>query len=222
MKIRIKRIFKFTTKKAKMILSYKYGNDFSLDFIKIANKHFENIIKDIPNIGDSAFKISYYMCPCYIAWYKTLLDMNISEKDANLLIWDINETLLKSYPQIIVKFIAKKVFIGKFRKAALDAERKAIKEELHEMDWKIRGVKLEKNIISFEIYECAIVKMCKNFNVEGLLPYLCRMDYLFAHYIGIGFNRTKTLGDGDDYCNCKYIFSESCEWAPEKGFEYRK
>ncbi|WP_315115539.1 hypothetical protein [uncultured Clostridium sp.] len=33
---------------------------------------------------------------------------------------------------------------------------------------------------------------------------------------------TKTLGDGDDCCNCRYIIGGSCEWSPEKGFVDRK
>jgi hypothetical protein len=48
------------------------------------------------------------------------------------------------------------------------------------------------------------------------------MDYLFAHLMNNGFERTKTLGDGDDCCNCRYYLTGSCEWSPEKGFADRK
>lgn len=36
------------------------------------------------------------------------------------------------------------------------------------------------------------------------------------------FKRTKTLGDGDEFCNCHYEMKGSCECSPEKGFEHRK
>lgn len=39
------------------------------------------------------------------------------------------------------------------------------------------------------------------------------------HY---GFERTKTLGDGDECCNCRYYIKGDCDWSPEKGFNDRK
>jgi hypothetical protein len=48
------------------------------------------------------------------------------------------------------------------------------------------------------------------------------MDYLMANLMGNGFTRTKTLGDGDNCCNCSYSKVGYCEWSPEKGFIERK
>lgn len=43
------------------------------------------------------------------------------------------------------------------------------------------------------------------------------MDYMYANIMGNGFERTKTLGDGDDCCNCRYFMKGDCEWSPQKG-----
>lgn len=60
------------------------------------------------------------------------------------------------------------------------------------------------------------------FEVESMLPSICRMDYLTSHYLKNGFLRDKTLGDGDEMCNNKFYINGECEWAPEKGFGHRK
>ena len=43
-----------------------------------------------------------------------------------------------------------------------------------------------------------------------MLPGICAVDYIVAHYMGNGFSRTKTLGDGDDCCNCRYEIKGKC------------
>lgn len=52
--------------------------------------------------------------------------------------------------------------------------------------------------------------------------YPCRLDYLMANIKGNKFERTKTLADGDDCCNCNMMGLGYTEWSPEKGFEQRK
>jgi len=48
------------------------------------------------------------------------------------------------------------------------------------------------------------------------------LDYLTSHYLKSGFERTLTLGDGDEMCNNKFFIDGECEWSPEKGFNIRK
>lgn len=83
-------------------------------------------------------------------------------------------------------------------------------------------VKINKNTFEIDITECAMLKLAEDNNVRNLLPGICRMDYLFSNLMGNGFERTKTLGDGDNCCNCRYHIVGECEWAPEKGFIERK
>jgi hypothetical protein len=93
---------------------------------------------------------------------------------------------------------------------------------MHPYDWKIRYRNINDKVFEIDIYECAMIKVCRDYDAMGLFPAMCRMDYLFSHYMGNGFERTRTLGDGDDCCNCRYILPGTCEWPSEKGFEDRK
>ena len=59
--------------------------------------------------------------------------------------------------------------------------------------------------------EKLIYKLAADFHSEGLLPEICRMDYMYANIMGNCFERTKTLGDGDDCCNCRYFMKGDCK-----------
>ena len=87
-----------------------------------------------------------------------------------------------------------------------------------------REESLQLNIFVFSpVYLTGGISMLsKELGAEGLLPGVCRGDYLSAHLMGNGFERTKTLGDGDDCCNCRYYVKGDCDWSPDKGFENRK
>lgn len=50
----------------------------------------------------------------------------------------------------------------------------------------------------------------KKYGAEEMLPGICAVDYIVAHYMGNGFSRTKTLGAGDDCCNCHYELKGIC------------
>lgn len=57
---------------------------------------------------------------------------------------------------------------------------------------------------------------------KAIASYACRIDYLMANQMGLAFTRTITLADGDDCCNNYIAGPGFTEWAPEKGFEFRK
>jgi hypothetical protein len=221
MKNKIYIIFKVALWSSRKEIINEHSKEFYNEFCKLATDNLKSIIDEIPNIGDSVFSFNYYFCPSYIAWYKTYLKLGIESDDANQMIWKMNEALVKFIPKIFMKMSMNK-YIGDFRKKAQRHELLSDKNQVHIFDWKIRYRNISKTTFEIDIYECGMIKLCSKFNAMGLFPYMCRMDYLFSHYMGNGFERTKTLGDGNNCCNCRYIIDGECEWSPEKGFEKRK
>ena len=124
-------------------------------------------------------------------------------------------------PSYFLHSTGKSYMNGFRKKAAHHVERQNL-GELHPYDWKIAYRDIDENCFEIDITECAMKKLAHKLGAEGLLPGICRMDYLFSSIMGNGFIRTKTLGDGDDCCNCHYELDGQCEWAPEKGFSDRK
>lgn len=157
----------------------------------------------------------------FIAWYKSFLELGSSSEQANQWIWFSVENALKRIPNCLVPF-AKKVYLGGMLKKAESHSRKSKSGQLPKFDWSIEYVKIDSNSFRLDTYECGIKKLCEKFDTRDMLPSLCRMDYLTAHYLKHSFIRDKTLGDGDNVCNNRFSLSGECEWAPEKGFEQRK
>lgn len=222
MKRKVSLIFRFSTRSSKRLLKAAYGDDFYRKFYKSSKNQLTGVLSGAPDIGKSIFAVNYYFCICYIAWYKAFLELGMDKEEANMLIWKMNEELMKLFPGASLRFFAKHLYLGSFRRKAPRVEKQAKEGTLHPFDWKLRYKDISPATFELHIYECGMIKLCKKFNIEGLLPSICRMDYLFSHYMGNGFARTKTLGDGDDCCNCRYSFPGECEWEPEKGFADRK
>lgn len=188
---------------------------------KKINIYLKEIIPQIPEIGDSIFKSSYIMGVIFIAWYKAFIELGLSSDEANKWIWDSAETSFKKIPNFFIPLV-KKLYLGGMLKKADSHTVKSKSGNLPEYDWSIDYIKVDKNSFKLDIYECGIKKLCKKFGTEKMLPSMCRMDYLTSHYLKHGFERNKTLGDNDEVCNNRFSFQGECEWAPEKGFEYRK
>lgn len=113
-------------------------------------------------------------------------------------------------------------YFNSFRKKAPHHMKRQETTGVHPYDWQIQYRDIDANCFEIDIVSCGIKKLAADFHAEGMLPGICRMDYLYVNIIKNGFERTKTLGDGDECCNCRYYLEGNCEWAPEKGFANRK
>ncbi|WP_245535424.1 L-2-amino-thiazoline-4-carboxylic acid hydrolase [Sphaerochaeta pleomorpha] len=133
----------------------------------------------------------------------------------------MNERMITIIPRGLLHLAGKSYINGFKKKAAMHAERQ-LKKELHPYDWQIAYREVSDNTFEIDITECGLKKLAHDFDADGLLPGICRMDYMVSYLMGNGFERTKTLGDGDDCCNCRYHREGLCAWSPEKGFEGRR
>ena len=207
--------------RSKNYLVHKYGQPFRLKFKIISKAEFSNILPQVPDIGESIFSFNYQFGPCYIAWYKAFVQLNLPPLEIDQNIWTMNERMLTIIPKCFLHACGK-IYLNSFRKKALKHMSKKQRGLIHPYDWKIIYRAINSNSFEIDITECGLQKLAHTFNANGLLPGICRMDYLFSNLMGNGFTRTQTLGDGDPCCNCHYELVGKCDWSPEKGFIDRK
>lgn len=207
--------------RSKGFITKKYGTEFWKEFKALSKEHLLSVLPHTPDIGNSLFSFNYKFGPPYIAWYKTFLELGLDQEECIQNIWEMNEKLVTSIPKPFLHASGIAYMSGFQKKAAAHIKRQE-NGSLHPYDWKINYRDIDKNSFEIDITECAMKKLAQDFKADGLLPGICRMDYLFSSFMGNGFYRTKTLGDGDDCCNCHYELKGKCEWAPDKGFESRK
>lgn len=216
-----KMIYNLTMFRNKKLLTAKYGSDFWHKFKKRSCELLHEILQKTPDIGKSVFSFNYKFAPAYIAWYKTFLELGISQNETIKNIWAMNEKMVTTIPKAILH-VTGKTYFNSFRKKANEHLIRQNDNKLHPYDWQIEFRNIDVNCFEIDIKTCGIKKLAHDFAADELLPGICRMDYLFASLMKNGFTRTKTLGDGDDCCNCHYEITGKCEWSPEKGFIDRK
>jgi hypothetical protein len=200
----------------------QYGKNFYRRFVETSKKNLKEILSETPDIGDSIFEFNYLYGPCYFSWYAALRSAGLDQETALQKIWQINEDLVKNVPEPIMHWFARNMYLGVFRKKAVEAERRGKAGLLHPFDWRVEYLNIDEHNFGINIYECGMLKLAKKFGYLEMFPAVCRMDYLFSHYFDNGFMRSGTLADGNLCCDCRYQFPGQCEWAPEKGFVDRK
>lgn len=149
------------------------------------------------------------------------MKMGLTQQEIIKNIWLMNEKMVTTVPRPFLKTIGKMYLNGFRKKVVADMVRQQDKK-LHPYDWKAVYREIDKNSFELDITECGLKKLTHDFDADGLLPGICRMDYMLSNLMGNGFVRTKTLGDGDYCCNCHYELVGKCDWSPEKGFIDRK
>lgn len=222
MSLKIRFIFAVMTRTAQKDIQASYGADFFKQFAARSKFHLENMLPQVPNIGSSIFAFNYLFGPCYFAWYQALKDLGVEKPDALKLIWQMNEDFVSTFPEPLLRWFGKTMYLGTFRKRAKRAEQLGKAHRLHPFDWRIEYIDIDRNTFGINIYECGMLKLADRFGYRELFPHVCRMDYLFSHYFHQSFRRSGTLADGNACCDCWYQAPGACEWAPETGFETRK
>lgn len=75
-----------------------------------------------------------------------------------------------------------------------------------------------------DILECAICKLYKRYDAAEFLPYICLGDYPMFRKLGVGFYRTKTIGNGGDFCDFRFKKGVKTQtgWPPDTLFEWKQ
>ena len=214
-------IYEIGARRSYRMMKQQFGEIFYKKF-KQQSKHLVlKIIKATPDIGNTLYSFNYAFAPAYIAWYKTARSLGLGIEQTDQLLWDINENFFKIIPRPLTSLYMSH-YLNNFRKKAPVHEKLSRSNQTHPYDFKIAFRSINKSTFEIDIYECGMMKLARDFNALEMFPSICRVDYLLSHMMGAGFERTKTLGDGNDCCNYRYIKGGCCEWSPEKGFENRK
>ena len=216
-----KLIFDIATKRSRKFFSEKYSLAWYKEFTERSRKHYREITPKIPDIGKGIFSFNYKFAPAYISWYRAFTEMNVPADEIDKNIWRMNELIMGAVPKPMLHSVGK-TYLNGFRRKASAHIKKQNTTGVHPYDWLIEYRDIDSNCFEIDITRCGFKTLAKDYGAEGMLPGICRVDYLSAYLMGNGFERTKTLGDGDDCCSCRYFISGSCEWSPEKGFTDRK
>lgn len=214
-------IYKFGMLRSRGELKKRFGKEYTKDFYKAADRYFPDIVKKTPDIGNTAFAFNYSFTPAYIAWYKAACELATDKKGIEQMLWLMNEKIITSVPSFARKACGRK-YLNSFRKKAPIHEKLIADGKVHPYDYIIEFLLGDETHFGINFTKCGMRTLAADFDALEIFPTICRVDYMTGVYLHLGFERTKTLGDGDECCNCQYIIGGTCEWNPEKGFDKRK
>ena len=85
------------------------------------------------------------------------------------------------------------------------ANRWAMKRVYPPEGWRFEWVEDSDQCIAYDAHECFYLNMLTAYGAPELLAHLCAVDdLLFGDLPGISWERTKTLGRGDDRCDFRF------------------
>lgn len=213
----MKFIYHLTILRSRKMIQNKYGSAFWKRFKNESDRLFEEVLKRTPDIGASVFSFNYAYAPSYVAWYKTMRSLGLDARQADELMWLMNEKMLLTVPKPFLHMVGKTYLNGFRRKAAKHEQRQ--KSGLHPYDWEIAYRDIDDNSFEIDITKCGFIAFAKEFDAEKMLPGICNIDYMISHYMGNGFTRTMTLGYGDKCCDCHYELTGKCPIRPNIGMK---
>ena len=213
-----KFIYRLTMCRSKGYIQKQYGKSFWKSFREHSDAVFRQVAAELPDIGDSIFSFNYAYAPSYVAWYRSMRQLWLDAGQADDLMWKMNEKMLLSVPKPFLH-MAGKSYLNSFRKKAKQHLQRQGKPGFSEYDWLIDYRDIDANSFEIDIRRCGFITVAKKYGVEGMLPGICSVDYMVSHYMGNGFSRTKTLGDGDECCNCHYELTGKCPLRAPEGMK---
>ena len=213
-----KFIYRLTMCRSKGYIQKQYGKSFWKSFREHSDAVFRQVAAELPDIGDSIFSFNYAYAPSYVAWYRSMRQLGLDAGQADDLMWKMNEKMLLSVPKPFLH-MAGKSYLNSFRKKAKQHLQRQGKPGFSEYDWLIDYRDIDAYSFEIVIRRCGFITVAKKYRVEGMLPVICSVDYMVSHYMGNGFSRTKTLGDGDECCNCHYELTGKCPLRAPEGMK---
>ena len=213
-----KFIYRLTMCRSKGYIQKQYGKSFWKSFREHSDAVFRQVAAELPDIGDSIFSFNYAYAPSYVAWYRSMRQLGLDAGQADDLMWKMNEKMLLSVPKPFLH-LAGKSYLNSFRKKAKQHLQRQGKPGFSEYDWLIDYRDIDANSFEIDIRRCGFITVAKKYGVEGMLPGICSVDYMVSYYMGNGFSRTKTLGDGDECCNCHYELTGKCPLRAPEGMK---
>ena len=213
-----KFIYRLTMCRSKGYIQKQYGKSFWKSFREHSDAVFRQVAAELPDIGDSIFSFNYAYAPSYVAWYRSMRQLGLDAGQADDLMWKMNEKMLLSVPKPFLH-MAGKSYLNSFRKKAKQHLQRQGKPGFSQYDWLIDYRDIDANSFEIDIRRCGFITVAKKYGAEGMLPGICSVDYMVSHYMGNGFSRTKTLGDGDECCNCHYELTGKCPLRAPEGMK---
>lgn len=214
-------------KAAKSVLSQTYNPSILDSIEENACIEFESLLSKLPYVGGDKGPFTSFMIQSAetIALYRATRLLKLSNREIGKLIYEIADKFAKSIPSIKKWLYRRAVFSEKMKNSWKIWLKESQKREYPE-NWVGEFIDGDGKMFDygFNFTECGWIKLIKNEGVEDIAPYACLCDYARMKAIGVGFKRTKTIANGANLCDFRFIknYKTPRGWPPESLEESKK
>ena len=225
-KKKLMKSFKRIKKSNQSLFEQYYGKSEAIIIANEIEKKFESLIPQIPYIGGKENWTTNALVGSaqVLAVIMILKNRGESREKIGEILFKIMDNIISSLNPILKK-LARKMLFSKKRIKQLKKSEITSKEKKYPDDWVLEFVEPHNNSYNYgyNILECGICKFYKKMGYEEYLPYLCLLDYAKYNALNIRLERTKTIGNGDSFCDFRLCKKGSLvdAWPPEKVEEFK-
>ena len=192
----------------KPIISELLGADNYDGFCQAALKEYDKFASQLPGYEDEMNERLFYSnCPWMLSNYRTLLnEFHLEQKQALEMLRQISNFKHKKKfenQSVIMKFIYPRIAKYEFLRNA------ALKKFMIKKDEKYGWTAVIPDsdaYIAVDYTKCGLTDWFRDQGVPEIAPIACEGDYIqFALWKGLKFVRTKTIANGDEICDMRFI-----------------
>ena len=194
-----------------------------------AKIRFDELLPEIPYIGGKDHYFTRYLImTAMLTPIVSILDQaGIPEREIGKLIFDMAESYYKIIPKFIRKKQGKKLFTQEskdlWKTRCLESQQRDIS-----FDWTceyVEGGKEDDFDYGINMIKCGNVEFWEQQGLGKYVPYLCLCDWPGWKASNIEASRTKTLAQGDEHCDFRYVrYGKNGKrgWPPETLEEWKE
>lgn len=187
-----------------LILSERYGEEFTSLIIPASRTYFQSLIPQIPYIGgDDSWTGSLVELIRCLAFYFEMKKAGKSAEETGQILYDAIFTP-QGKPQPPLPAIQlqtdAQLMERRRRRAAFSQERRYPEGFVCEF---IPGDGIAFDY-GFDFTECATQKFYHSQGADEFLSFFCRLDFAYSQLYGSGLTRTVTLAEGNTHCDHRF------------------
>ncbi len=197
------------------VLRELYGKDLAEQILQEAEQVFVNLIPQIPYIGGDNNRLtgSLISSAMDLALYRAMTAHQKSPYETGKVLYDAIIAAPPPPPIPPAERLTREQLMERRR---ADAERSQRREYALDFVYELVEGDGETFDYGYNFFECATQKFYRQQHAEELLSYHCFLDYPKGERVGLGLRRTKTLAQGDDKCDHRFIEGGRADqtWPP--------
>jgi hypothetical protein len=213
--------FEKSAKRWRVVLSQNHDKSLVKSILKTSRGRFLTLIPQIPYIGGDDHHLTGSLIGSVecLALYFGMVKHGKSAVETGKVLYDavfVREGDHDSQPSHLPRLSREERMELRKQRAQRSQNRE------YAWDWVYEFVegKGEDFDYGYNFTECATQKMYQMYGAERFLPFYCFLDFPKCELAGLGLTRTKTLAEGDEYCDFRFKEGGKAKqrWPPQAVF----